>query len=157
MNTPRELLKASAIEAMPAQRNVHSLNPKAVRLRKSLGDATGLSQFGFHMVTLMPGHESSEYHRHLYEEECVYVLSGQGEADIGEERCPIAAGDFMGFPRRGPAHVLRNTGEEPLVLLVAGQRLAQDVCDYPRLGKRLYINGDHEDLVAVEHVRRERL
>ena len=157
MNTPRELLKASAIEAMPARRHVHSLNAKAVRLRKSLGDATGLTQLGFHMITLMPGHESSAYHRHLYEEECVYVLSGQGEADIGEERCPIAAGDFMGFPRRGPAHVLRNTGDEPLVLLVAGQRLAQDVCDYPRLGKRLYINGEHEDLVAVEHVRRERL
>lgn len=157
MNTPRELLKASAIEAMPAQREVHPLNPNAVRLRKSLGDATGLTRLGFHMVTLMPGHESSEYHRHLYEEECVYVLSGLGEADIGEERCAIGAGDFLGFPRRGPAHVLRNTGDEPLVLLVAGQRLEQDVCDYPRLGKRLYVNGDHEDLVAVEHIRRERL
>lgn len=156
MNTPRELLKAMAIEAMPAQRNVHSLNPNAVRLRKSLGDATGLTRMGFHMITLMPGHESSAYHRHLYEEECVYVLSGRGEADIGEERCAIAAGDFMGFPCRGPAHVLRNTGDDPLVLLVAGLRLEQDVCDYPRLGKRLYINGDNEDLVDEQDIRRTR-
>ncbi|WP_430390982.1 hypothetical protein [Dyella sp. 20L07] len=72
---PRELLKAADIAAMDATVSVHTLNPNAIRQRKSLGDATGLSQIGAHRIELAPGHDSSEYHRHLYEEECVYVLS----------------------------------------------------------------------------------
>ncbi|MFC4763924.1 cupin domain-containing protein [Dyella koreensis] len=153
MSKPRELLKAADIDAMPAQRAVHTLNPNAVRLKKSLSDATGLTQFGFLMVTLMPGHDAAEYHRHLYEEECVYVLSGRGEAVIDEQHYDLGTGDFLGFARGGPAHTVTNTGTEPLVLLVAGQRLAQDVCDYPRQNKRLYINGEVEELVDMDHIQ----
>lgn len=153
MSKPRELLTAADIEAMPVQRSVHTLNPNAVRLKKNLGDATGLTQFGFLMVTLMPGHDAAEYHRHLYEEECVYVLSGRGEAVIDEQHYDLGAGDFLGFGRGGPAHTVTNTGTGPLVLLVAGQRLAQDVCDYPRQNKRLYINGTLEELVDMSHIQ----
>ncbi|MBN3820667.1 cupin domain-containing protein, partial [Paraburkholderia sp. Se-20369] len=88
----RELLKAADIENMEATRAVHALNPNAVRLRKSVGDLTGLTQLGVHLITLMPGHESAEYHRHLYEEECVYVLSGTGTVTIGEQQAGIAPG-----------------------------------------------------------------
>lgn len=147
MTAPRELLKATDIEAMPTTVSIHPLNPNGVRHRKSLGDATGLSQIGVHRIELQPGHDSSEYHRHLYEEECVYVLSGHGTAIIDDQPHAIGAGDFLGFARNGPAHVLTNSGDEPLVLLVMGQRLAQDVCDYPHRQLRLYINGEQEDLV----------
>ena len=149
MNTPRELLKAASIEAMAVQRTPHDLNPNAIRLKKALGDATGLTQLGVHLITLMPGHDSSEYHRHLYEEEFVYILSGHGEAVINEQRYEIAAGDFLGFARNGPAHVMTNTGNEPLAFLVAGQRLEHDVCDYPRKNKRLYIAGAEEAYVEL--------
>lgn len=148
----RELLKADTIAAMEAQVRPHTLNPNAIRLRKSLGDLTGLTQLGVHLITLMPGHESSEYHRHFYEEEFVYVLSGFGEALIDEQAHAIGAGDFLGFPRGGVAHVLKNTGTEPLTLLVAGQRLEQDICDYPHVKKRLYLYGDRGDMVDVEHI-----
>lgn len=114
-NTPPELLKAADIEAMEAVRSVHVLNANAVRLKKPLSEKTGITQFGFLIVTLMPGHESSECHRHLYEEECVYILSGYGEATLGERAYPVGPGDFLGFARRGPAHVLKNTGDVPLV------------------------------------------
>jgi uncharacterized cupin superfamily protein len=146
---PRELLKAADIEAMEATVSVHTLNPNGVRHRKSLGDATGLNHIGVHQVTLMPGHDSSEYHRHLYEEECVYVLSGRGSALIDGHSHEIGEGDFLGFARNGPPHVVTNTGKAPLVLLVMGQRLEQDVCDYPHRGLRLYINGKQEDLVDL--------
>lgn len=73
---PRELLKAADIANMEPERAVHALNGNAVRLRKSIGDLTGLTQLGVHLITLMPGHASAEYHRHWYEEEFVYVLSG---------------------------------------------------------------------------------
>jgi hypothetical protein len=68
MSNPRELLTAADIVAMEPARSVHPLNENAVRLKRSLGDATGLTQLGFHLMTLMPGHESTEYHRHLYAE-----------------------------------------------------------------------------------------
>ncbi|GAB2573837.1 cupin domain-containing protein [Dyella jejuensis] len=134
---------------MSAIRSVHTLNDNAIRLKKSVGDAVGLTQLGAHIITLMPGHESSEYHRHLYEEECVYILSGRGEALIDDERHSIGAGDFLGFIRRGPAHVITNTGHEPFVFLVVGQRLEQDVCDYPHQRVRLYTAGEHEAYVKL--------
>ena len=149
LNPPRELLKSSDIGAMDARRSVHDLNPNAIRHMKSVGDSTGLTQLGAHLITLMPGHQSSEYHRHLYEEECLYVLSGRGEALIDDRAYSIGVGDFLGFPRRGPAHVLTNTGDEPLIFLVVGQRLEHDVCDYPHKGVRLYIAGDDETYVAL--------
>ena len=144
MKQPRELLKATDIEAMDTVRAVHTLNPNAIRLKKSVGDATGLTQLGVHIITLMPGHESSEYHRHRYEEEFVYILSGRGEALIDDRGYAVESGDFLGFARGGAAHVMSNTGNEPLVLLVAGQRLEHDVCDYPHKGVRLHIDGSDE-------------
>ena len=137
---------------MDGQLRTHSLNPNAVREIKSLGDAVGLTQLGVHLVTIMPGRDSTEYHRHLYKEEFLYVLSGCGEAQIDGSIYAMAAGDFLGFPRGGVAHGLTNTGDAPLVCLVAGQRLEQDVCDYPRQNKRLYINGAEEDLVDFDHI-----
>ncbi|MEY2169716.1 MULTISPECIES: cupin domain-containing protein [unclassified Rhodanobacter] len=152
MSQPRELLKAADIEAMEAVASLHPLNPNALRLRKSLGDATGLTQFGFHRIELAPGRDSSEYHWHHHEEECVYVLAGHGQALIDEQAHAIGPGDFLGFARNGPAHVITNTGEAPLVLLVAGQRLEQDICDYPHRRKRLYVRGEQGDLVDFDAI-----
>lgn len=147
MNHSRELLTAADIAAMEQERCVHPLNERAVRLKRSLGDATGLTQIGFHLMTLLPGHESTEYHRHLYAEECVYILSGTGMATIDDREYSIGPGDFMGFPRRGAAHTILNTGDVPLVYIVAGDRPEHDVCDYPKLGKRLYKAGVDRALV----------
>jgi len=152
MSQPRELLKAADIEAMEAVASPHPLNPNALRLRKSLGDATGLTQLGVHRIELMPGRDSSEYHWHHYEEECVYVLAGHGQALIDEQAHAVGPGDFLGFARNGPAHVITNTGDAPLLLLVAGQRLAQDICDYPHRRKRLYVHGEQCDLVDFDAI-----
>src|SRR5262249_3739923 len=55
-------------------------------------------------------------HFHSDTEECIYVLSGRGrtESDSGEHA--LNAGDTLLIPA-GEAHVTRNTGAEPLVLL----------------------------------------
>lgn len=141
MSNSRQLLTAADIAAMEQEHSVHPLNENAVRMKRSLGDAAGLTQIGFHLMTLMPGHESTEYHRHLYAEECVYILSGIGMATIDDRAYPIGPGDFMGFPRRGAAHTMLNTGDVPMVYIVAGDRPEHDVCDYPKQGKRLYKAG----------------
>lgn len=152
MSFRKLLLKSADIERMPGDRRVHFLNPNAVRERKSLGDAVGLSAIGVHIVTVEPGRDSTEFHRHWNEEECIYVLSGKGTLRIEDETFEFERGDFVGFPAGVAAHDLKNAGNEPLVILVMGQRLDFDVADYPDKGKRLFRHGGVWDLVDMEHL-----
>lgn len=125
---------------MPGLTKTHFLNSNARRVNKSLGDLTGLTGIGFHIIEVQPGHETTEHHVHHHEDECVFVLDGEGTAWLGEEAVPIKAGDFLGYRKGGLAHSIRNTGQSVLRCIVAGQRLAHDVGDYPHLGKRVFRN-----------------
>jgi uncharacterized cupin superfamily protein len=147
-------LSAQAIARLEGVRRVHALNAAAIRLDKSLGDQVGLKNIGIHLITIAPGDKSTELHAHRYEEEALYVLSGRGTEVIGEQRHEIRPGDFIGFPAGGPAHETINDGTEPLVCLVIGQRLAQDVVDYPKQGKRLYRNSGQRDLVDYASIEK---
>ncbi|MBD0337318.1 MAG: cupin domain-containing protein, partial [Cyanobacteria bacterium Co-bin13] len=125
---PHPLLTADTIAEMPEQVYVHPLNPRSIRQTKSLGDAIGFHHIGVHWVRVAPGQESTEHHVHQLEEEFVYILSGRGEADIGEETFTVGPGDFLGFAARGLSHSLRNPYDEDLVYLVGGMRLEYDIC-----------------------------
>lgn len=154
MSEDSYLIKAASIEAMEGLQKTHFLNDNAKRLNKSLGDLTGLNGFGFHIIEVEPGFESTEHHVHHYEDECVYVLSGQATAYIGDEAHEIGAGDFIGYRKGGLAHSIKNTGAETFRCIVVGQRLAHDVGDYTKLGKRIYRNeGQPWDLVDHEHIK----
>ena len=152
MDYPRELLQAAAIASMDGKTKTHLVNANAIRSAKNIGEATGLRNLGVQVMTVLPGNESTEYHRHLYEEQCFYILSGSATAIIDEKSYPIAPGDFLGFAPKGAAHTFVNTGSEPLVFLAARQMLEQDACDYPRRGKRLYMTGDQEALVDFSQI-----
>lgn len=150
-------LSAEDIARLEGTRKVHFLQPDAVRIDKSLGDATGLTRIGVHLITVAPGDTSTEFHAHHTEEECIYVLSGFGAANIGDRTVRIGPGDFIGCPTNGVAHDLVNTGDEPLVCLVMGQRLSMDIVDFPRRGRRLYRHDGEWDLAevaALEHPER---
>ncbi len=138
---PQPLLTASAIAALPTEVFVHPLNPKAIRHGKSLGDETGLHHIGIHLVRVEPGHDSTQYHVHQAEEEFIYILSGRGLAELGEDVVEVGPGDFMGFAAGGLAHSLSNPFTEDLVYLVGGMRLDFDICDYPKVNTRLYRRG----------------
>ena len=150
------LVTATEIAKMEGLQKTHFLNPHARRVNKSLGDLTGLTGFGFHIIEVQPGDETTEHHRHHHEDECVFVLDGTGIALLGHDAQEIGPGDFLGYPKGGPAHSIRNTGNTVLRCIIVGQRLAQDVCDYPRLGKRLYRNAgmpwDLVDHAAIQQV-----
>ena len=137
---------------MKGEIKIHDLNPSAIRLNKSLGDLCGLKNLGVHLIEVEPGYESTEYHHHWFEEECVYILAGTATVTIGSDNYLAEAGDFIGFPVNGVAHTMRNSGTEKLVCLVIGQRLMQDVADYPNKKKRLYRNKGHWDLVDTVNV-----
>jgi len=155
MKTPKEFIKSSDIQNMEGQSKVHLLNSNAIRKTKSLGSLTGLTDLGFQIMTVEPGHEYSEYHRHLYEEQCFYILSGQGEVIIDEKSYPISVGDFLGFQKDGAAHTIFNNSDESLSFICARVNLEQDVCDYPKKKKRLYMNGAEESLVDFSDIRKD--
>ncbi len=143
------------IEEMEGLQKSHFLNPEAQRINKSLGDLTGLSGFGFHIIEVPPGKESTECHVHYYEDECTYILEGQGEVILDGEVHKVAVGDFIGYRAGGMAHTMVNTGDSVLKCIVVGQRLAHDVGDYPNQRKRIYRNAgmpwDVVDLPNVTH------
>jgi len=134
------LVRAAEIETAEGLSKAHFLNSNAKRVNKSLGDLTGLTGFGFHIIEVEPGCETTEYHLHHHEDECIYVLDGDATALIGEEEHAISSGDFIGYRKGGLAHTIRNTGDRTLRCIVVGERLSHDVGDYPHKKMRIYRN-----------------
>jgi len=132
------IVKKSEINSMEGLDKTHFLNKSARRINKSLGDLTGLTGIGFHIIEVPPGCWSTEYHVHHYEDECTYVLYGMGEVRIGDEFFRIEAGDFIGYPKGGEPHTMKNNSNLPLICIVVGERAPHDVGDYPDKGKRLF-------------------
>jgi uncharacterized cupin superfamily protein len=115
----------------------HPLNPKSEVHMRSLGDAVGLERLGVHLMRIAPGKESFVFHMHHTEEEFIYVLSGRGIAEIGDEEHEVGPGDFMGFPTPSVGHHLKNPFTEDLVYLAGGERRVAEIADFPRIDKRL--------------------
>jgi quercetin 2,3-dioxygenase len=114
----------------------HPLNPRSEIHGFLLSRRVGLERVGLNLARVPAGKESFLFHVHHSQEEFAYVLSGHGTAEIGEERFPVGAGDFLGFPPATHAHHLIAGGED-LVYLSGGENHAVEVADFPREGKRL--------------------
>lgn len=147
------LVTKEEIDAYEGVSKTHFLNENAKRVNKSLGDLTGLTGLGFHIIEVEPGHESTELHMHHYEDECVYILEGEAEARVGQATYPVKKGDFIGYRAGGEPHQLRNTGNQVLKCIVVGQRLNHDVGDYPIKRKRIYRNKSMQwNVVDYDHI-----
>jgi uncharacterized cupin superfamily protein len=107
--------------------------PCATRVRRFLGDAASLSQFGVNLTRLPPGAWSSQRHWHTAEDEFVYVLEGELVlvTEAGEEI--LRAGDCAGFRAGTPdGHHLQNRGPgDALFLEVGSRRIEHDEAFYP--------------------------
>jgi len=149
------IITSEQIAEFEGIKKTHFLNENAQRVNKSLGDLTGLSGFGFHIIEIQPGHESTELHKHYYEDECVYILEGEAEAVIGDKGYAVKAGDFIGYRAGGEPHALMNNSRSVLKCIVVGQRLDHDVADYTKLEKRIYRNkGMSWNLVDTENIEK---
>jgi uncharacterized cupin superfamily protein len=89
------------------------LNENAKRINKSLGDLVGMTGFGFHIIEIEPGYDSTEHHVHYFEDECVYVLEGY----------EISEGDFIGFPAGGEALLNDQYGNTNVTLYRGGSEV----------------------------------
>jgi uncharacterized cupin superfamily protein len=103
------------------------------RLRRRLGDAAGLTQFGVNLMRLSPGAWSSQRHWHTVEDEFVFVVEGEVVlvTDSGEEI--LRTGDCAGF-KAGAAnghHLQNRSGRDALVLEVGTRNPDADEAFYP--------------------------
>jgi uncharacterized cupin superfamily protein len=131
------LLRAADILARE-ETGAHPWNPKSEIRGTRLGTPTGMVRTGVNLMRIAPGKESFIYHRHTYEEEWIYILSGRGIAEIDGEEHEVGPGDFMGFGTSPPvAHHLRNPFPEDLVYLSGGERRQSEIAEFPQLGKMM--------------------
>lgn len=102
------------------------------RIKRRLGDHFGLRNFGINLTQLLPGAVSALMHSHSQQDELVFVLEGECVARLGDEEFRLGPGDCLGFPAgTGLAHQLVNRGETTVTYLEIGDRMPNDIVDYP--------------------------
>ncbi len=123
--------------------------PCALRVRRALGDAGGLRDFGVNLLELPPGTWSSQRHWHSDEDEFVWVLSGEVVLIDDSGETTLHAGDCAAFPKNdGNGHQLINRSNQPALCLEAGSRSEADVCTYSDIDMRIDARDDvytHKD------------
>jgi uncharacterized cupin superfamily protein len=102
--------------------------PCAVRVRRRLGLAGGLADFGVNLMRLPPGGWSSQRHWHSHEDEFVYVLEGELTLIENGGETILRAGDCAAFPKgSGDGHHMINRSGEMAVYLEVGSRSPADL------------------------------
>lgn len=104
----------------------------AGRVKRSLGDAFGLRNFGVQLVTLAPGAITALRHAHTRQDELFYVLRGHPTLVTNAGETPLEPGTCGGFPADGGDawHVV-NRSDAEAELLVIGDRSDGDSASYP--------------------------
>jgi uncharacterized cupin superfamily protein len=95
--------------------------PCADKIRRRLGAAAGLAQFGVNLLELAPGAWSSQRHWHHKVDEFVYVLSGPVTLVTDAGDTVLDTGDCAGFKAGDPdGHHLINRGSATALVLEIG-------------------------------------
>jgi len=104
----------------------------AGRIKRPLGEAFGLSNFGVNLTTLPSGAISALRHAHTRQDEFIYVLEGTPTLVTSEGEKLLAPGMCAGFPAAGGnAHHLVNRTSTDVVYLEVGDRSEGDEVHYP--------------------------
>ena len=104
----------------------------AGRVRRRLGDALGLTNFGVNLTTLKPGAQSALRHWHTKQDEFIYIVSGELVLVTNAGEQVLKPGLVAGFPAgKADGHHLANRGSVDAVYLEVGDRTAGDEAEYP--------------------------
>jgi len=104
----------------------------AGRVKRTLGDLFGLSNFGVNLTRLTPGAVSALLHTHSRQDEFVYVLEGQPTLITESGETLLSPGMCAGFKGgTGQGHHLVNRSNADVVFLEVGNRSAGDTGSYP--------------------------
>jgi uncharacterized cupin superfamily protein len=104
----------------------------AGRVKKALGNAAGLKNFGVNLVTLAPGSASSVRHWHTRQDEFIYIIAGEPTLVTNAGEDVLKPGMMAGFPAgEENGHHLINRSDEVVIYLEVGDRTADDEACYP--------------------------
>lgn len=104
----------------------------AGRVKKRLGDAAGLQNFGVNLVKLAPGSCSALRHWHSRQDELIYVLEGEVTLVTNSDEEVLKSGMAAGFPAGdADGHHLVNRSNSVVIYLEIGDRTPGDEVDYP--------------------------
>jgi uncharacterized cupin superfamily protein len=133
MEVPMADTRVIQLDAIPLSDlgNGDSFVAKVGRAGPMLG-STGL---GCSLTVVPPGKRAYPFHRHHVIHEMFYVLSGEGELRIGEERKPIRAGSLIASPAGAEAHQIVNTSSGELRYLAFSTIGEVDLVEYPDSNK----------------------
>lgn len=102
------------------------------RIKRKIGNALGLQNFGVNWVTLEPGGSSALRHWHEQQDEFVYVISGEVTLVMDDGKSILAAGMMAGFAAGQPnGHHLVNDSNRPATYLEIGDRTMPERVHYP--------------------------
>jgi quercetin dioxygenase-like cupin family protein len=104
---PRRPSPFTACERQP----VTDAGARGASIRWIIDTRHGAPTYRLRVIELEPGGHTP-LHAHWFEHEN-FVLSGEGEVQIGDQVYPIRAGDVVFVPPH-VTHQYRNTGQEPL-------------------------------------------
>jgi len=100
-----------------------------------IGRTIGSRTIGLAIQTVAPGCRSSRRHKHVFQEEMLIVMAGEGVLHHGDKRIAVGPGDCVCYlPEDEEAHAFENTGAADLVIWAFGNRFAHEVCLYPDQG-----------------------
>ena len=136
MSTPQEgKLPKTDIASVPEKQGTgypgEYAAPCAGRVKRQLGDAGGLSDFGVNLTRLPPGSWSSQRHWHSHEDEFVFVLEGELTLIEDGGETVLRARECAAFPKdSGNGHHLVNRSDATAVYLEVGSRHPDNVTRY---------------------------
>src|SRR5262245_43020143 len=105
--------------------------PNQNRYNRRLGNFVGLKNFGVNLTRIVPGGQSSYRHAHTTQDEFIYVLEGEVVMETNAGSQILKPGMCAGFPANtGDAHRFVNRSSSDVLLLVVGDRSANDEVTY---------------------------
>ncbi|MBL8700782.1 MAG: cupin domain-containing protein [Alphaproteobacteria bacterium] len=102
---------------------------------QDVGRRLGSETIGMIVQTIPPGNRASRRHRHVFQEEILVVVAGQGTLLHGDARIAVGPGSCVCYVPADPEiHSFENTGDADLVIWAFGNRFPHEVCLYPDEG-----------------------
>ncbi|KND55684.1 Cupin region [Candidatus Paraburkholderia kirkii] len=103
-----------------------------------IGGLLSAKKLGYSLIVLEPGKRAFPFHHHRVNEEMFFVIEGEGEVRLGNEKHAIRARDVIACPPGDDetAHQIVNTGTQALRYLAISTVLSPEVVEYPDTGRQ---------------------
>ena len=120
------------VHELAAEPGVYPGDTEVLSTGTPLSRPLGLTRLGIHHELLPPGTRTSWPHAEELEEEFIYVLEGHPHVWLNGELEALKPGDCVAFvPGTGIAHTFLNNSDQPVRLIVVGERMPESRIFYP--------------------------